>query len=346
MFYAGKKVVVALSGGVDSAAAALLAQQAGCEVIAATLDLVPPEPEWQCAWGCGLEDRDLIRNVAGKLGLEHVFIDGAAAFEKMVLKNCFEEYSIGRTPNPCVLCNPLIKFGLLVEYAKSIVRDYEVKFPVYLNIDKIITNDNLNNEMKTKLIKNFLEKCSANNMYVALHGTDSNLRRVKEYCGITGFDALVVKESDEILYDGSYSVYQELDGTFVAKVDLEEIILGKGLNDSEAFANDGSYTIEEIERTKAAIETFPRLMQIATYEQTIELVKKIVSFIYVKYNDATGDDEVHIVLRGAEDTVNFNLAHERSVMCHSGIDSIFYASCGVSGETYSFIGTECRNSLY
>ena len=96
--------------------------------------------------------------------------------------------------------------------------------------------------------------------------------------------------------------------------------------------NDGAYTIEEIERTKTAIETFPRLMQIATYEQTIELVKKIVSFIYVKYNDATGDDEVHIVLRGAEDTVNFNLAHERSVMCHSGIDSIFHTAGGIGGK--------------
>ncbi len=96
--------------------------------------------------------------------------------------------------------------------------------------------------------------------------------------------------------------------------------------------NDGAYTIEEIERTKTAIETFPRLMQIATYEQTIELVKKIVSFIYVKYNDATGDDDVHIVLRGAEDTVNFNLAHERSVMCHSGIDSIFHAPGGVGRQ--------------
>ena len=104
--------------------------------------------------------------------------------------------------------------------------------------------------------------------------------------------------------------------------------------------NDGAYTIEEIERTKTAIETFPRLMQIATYEQTIELVKKIVSFIYVKYNDATGDDEVHIVLRGAEDTVNFNLAHERSVMCHSGIDSIFNASCGVGCKANALICLE------
>ena len=109
--------------------------------------------------------------------------------------------------------------------------------------------------------------------------------------------------------------------------------------------NDGAYTIEEIERTKAAIETFPRLMQIATYEQTIELIKKIVSFIVVKHNDTTGDDEVHIVLRGAEDTVNFNLAHERSVMCHSGIDSIFHAASGVGSQACPLAGVKTFNTF-
>ena len=120
MRYANKKVVVALSGGVDSAAAALLALQANCQVVGATLDLVPPEKEWQSAWGCGGEDRSIVENAAKVLGIEHHFINGAAAFENKVLKNCFEEYSSGRTPNPCVLCNPLIKFGLLAEFAKSI----------------------------------------------------------------------------------------------------------------------------------------------------------------------------------------------------------------------------------
>lgn len=127
-----------------------------------------------------------------------------------------------------------------VEYAKSLVRDYEVKFPVYFNIDKIITNDNLNIEMKTKLIRDFLEKCAANNIYVALHDTDSNLCLVKDYCKITGYDALVVKDKEDITYDGPYNVYEDLDGTLYATVDLEQVILGKGLNDSKTFANNGS----------------------------------------------------------------------------------------------------------
>lgn len=119
MFYANKKVVVALSGGVDSCAAALLAKNAGCEVVGATLDLAPADPAWRDAWGCGAEDKDFIRQVAEKLNIEHHFINAAGAFQEKVLRQCCNEYAAGKTPNPCVLCNPLIKFGVLAEFARS-----------------------------------------------------------------------------------------------------------------------------------------------------------------------------------------------------------------------------------
>ena len=106
-----------------------------------------------------------------------------------------------------------------------------------------------------------------------------------------------------------------------------------------------AYSLEQIEQIKSSIATFPRLMEIATYEQTIELIKKIVSFIAVKHNDTTGDDDVHIVLRGAEDTVNFNLARERSVMFHSGIDSILHAAGCVGGQPRAFGPIEGLNAL-
>lgn len=134
-----------------------------------------------------------------------------------------------------------------VEYAKGIVRDYNIDFPVYLNINNIITNDDLNNEMKTKLIRDFCEKCSANNIYVGLYGTDTNLSRVKQYCNINEYDAFVVMDKDEITYDGPYKVYRDMEGKIIAKEDISKIIRNKDLNNSERFASDGSFTISNEE---------------------------------------------------------------------------------------------------
>ena len=110
--------------------------------------------------------------------------------------------------------------------------------------------------------------------------------------------------------------------------------------DSETFS------LEEIERVKSKIATFPRLIQIATYEQKLELLKKIVHHIVVIPNNITGDDEVHIILCGAENTENFNLAHERSVMCHSGIDSIFHAPGSISGQPSTLGGIKTFNTFH
>lgn len=131
-----------------------------------------------------------------------------------------------------------------VEYAKSIIRKYNVDFPVYLDINRIMENDDLNTEMKTKLIKDFVEKCSANNIYVGLYGTDTNLCRVKEYCGITEYDAYLVMDNSKIKYDGNYSIYQDQEGNIVAKEDISTTISSKGLNQPDRFVNDATYKIK------------------------------------------------------------------------------------------------------
>ena len=143
-----------------------------------------------------------------------------------------------------------------VDYVKGIIRDNKVDFPVYLNIDTIMTNDKLSIDTKTKLIKDFLEKCTENNIYVAMYGTDTNLCNVKKYCGISEYDALVVKEKNTIDYDGTYLVYKELDGTFVAREDLSEVIAKKSLNNPNRFVKDTRVIISsKADLDKVALET-------------------------------------------------------------------------------------------
>ena len=132
-----------------------------------------------------------------------------------------------------------------VEYVKSVVAKYNVDFPVYLNIDDIMTNDDLNLEMKTKLMKNFLEKCSANGIYVGIHGTDTNLCRARDYCGIKDYDAYVVMDKDEITYPGTYNVIKNLEGKIESRQNLAETITTNNLNQASEFANDGSYFFKE-----------------------------------------------------------------------------------------------------
>ena len=134
-----------------------------------------------------------------------------------------------------------------VDYVKGLIRDYKIDFPVYLNINRIITDDSLNNEMKTKIIKDFLNKCSANNIYVGLYGTDTNLCRVKAYCGIEDYDSYLVKDSTDIKYDGVCNVIEDMDGNITSRIDLASVISNKNLNNSEVFSNDIKYTVGQDE---------------------------------------------------------------------------------------------------
>ena len=115
------KIVAALSGGVDSSAAAALALRDGAEVVGVTLALKHPDPAFSAAQKCaGTPDAEAAAAVCRKLGIEHVVLERFPQFRDRVLRPAAETYLAGRTPNPCCFCNALVKFASLLEYAASV----------------------------------------------------------------------------------------------------------------------------------------------------------------------------------------------------------------------------------
>lgn len=122
-----KKVVVGMSGGVDSSVAAYLLKEQGYDVIGVTMqiwqkeDACVTEREGGC---CGLSAVSDAKRVADKLGIPHYVMNFREIFQKKVIDYFVREYQLGRTPNPCIACNRYVKWEALLNRSMEIGADY------------------------------------------------------------------------------------------------------------------------------------------------------------------------------------------------------------------------------
>jgi len=119
-----ERIVVAMSGGVDSSVAAALLKKQGHEVIGMTMCFNLPDSSRKRSSCCGIQDIEDARRVAQKIGIRHYVLNMQKVLRECVIENFCQEYLQGRTPNPCIRCNQYIKFGALLKKTLSLGARY------------------------------------------------------------------------------------------------------------------------------------------------------------------------------------------------------------------------------
>lgn len=232
-----KKVVVGMSGGVDSSVAAYLLKEQGYEVIGITLkvwDSDDPdyvEKEGGC---CSVSSVDDARRVADVLEIPYYVLNFKDVFKEKVIDNFVSEYIEGRTPNPCVACNKYIKFDELLQKAMGLGADY-VATGHYARVSKdgdryLLKTATDDKKDQTYALYNLNQFQLERTLMPCADYTKTEIRQIAEKIGLEVFNK---KDSEEICFipDNDHGAY--IKKTFPQKVvegdfvDKRGNILGK-----------------------------------------------------------------------------------------------------------------------
>lgn len=239
-----KRVLLGLSGGIDSTVSAMLLQEQGYEVIGVTFRTYGSSTDKGCGSMVAVEEA---KQNAARLGIEHHVADFRDVFQRCVIRNFIDEYMSGRTPNPCVLCNSHIKWGEMIRLADELHCDY-VATGHYAQLKERNGHLYLANAVDTH----------KDQTYFLWMLTEENLKRtifplggltkdeVRAMARTKGYESLAQKsESQEICFvtDGDYRSFLQTNVP-----DYQERVLpgqyvdanGKVLGQHQGFAN---YTI-------------------------------------------------------------------------------------------------------
>lgn len=196
------RVLLGMSGGVDSSVAAWLLQEAGHEVVGVTMKVWPQDcisrAEDKC---CGPQAIADARGVAHSLGIAHYVVDEAENFEKQVIDYFTSEYRAGRTPNPCVMCNEKVKFGNLWKKARAVGAEF-IATGHYARIDRSVDRPVLCKGADARKDQSYflfsLSQEQLNRSLFPLGGIEKN--RIREIARSLGLRVADKEDSQEICF--------------------------------------------------------------------------------------------------------------------------------------------------
>lgn len=230
------KIITGLSGGVDSAVAALLLKKQGHEVIGITMSIWNLANKFSsqghknaCYGPNEQEDIEEARKIAKKIDIPYYVFDCVSEYERIVLNNFKSEYLCGHTPNPCVLCNALVKFGVLPQLAAKSGINFD-KFATghYARIENINGRYVLKKGIDEKKDQSyFLYRLSQEQLEKTIFPLGSC---TKEYVRKIAFDygiSAAEKPDSQDFYGGNYNELLSVKAKEGKIIDTEGKILGK-----------------------------------------------------------------------------------------------------------------------